>query len=202
MFTLPKSYWILTGSAVLLTFFALEAPTSFRIDEVRANSLAGLPKNLGDWSGEDTRLEEKVYEILETRNVLSRTYQNPQGEEVHLLIVGSHHDRRVAHPPEVCYLGSHFEIVRESSRELHLGERTLPVKTFVAKNKREPNASHHVLYLYKVGDRWTTNYYEQQLKFAFDRLRQKRSQVLLIRLVGVNPNLFPDLLSQVVSQLN
>jgi hypothetical protein len=61
--------------------------------------------------GKDVPVDEKTYEILETRNVLSRIYENPKGEQIHLLLVGSRKDRRVAHPPEVCYLSYNFIIV-------------------------------------------------------------------------------------------
>ena len=81
------------------------------------------------------------------------------------------------------------------------GGRELPVKTFTAKDERQPDIQTQVLYLYKVGDSFTTSYYKQQLKFALDKMARKDSSVLLIRLDGPDKTVFPDFLSQVLKSL-
>ena len=197
---LDKPYWITTSLFGLMLLFPMALPQSFKVDEIKNPLFTAFPLELGPWKGKETPLDERTYEILETRNVLSRIYENPEGKKVHLLLVGSHKDRRVAHPPEVCYLSSNYMIVSAGAAQLKIKEQQIPVKEFVAKSERNPSDEESVLYLYKVGDRYTTNYYAQQLQFAWDRLGRRDSQVLLIRLAGVDKNVFEDLLTRVLSE--
>lgn len=181
MLKLNKAYLFALASCALLAAFPLSMPTAFHIDESRSPLFETFPMDLGSWKGTDDVVDERTYEILETRNVLSRTYEKPDGKKINLLIVGSFKDRRVAHPPEVCYLSSNFIIVDEKDDSVEAGG-PVSVKTFLAKNERNPDHQEKVVYLYKIGDRFTTSYYTQQLQFALDRLAKRESQVLLIRL--------------------
>ena len=196
-----KSFLVLFAMISGLAFFPLAMPASFHIDEAKLEIFETFPYQLGDWMGKDYEIEERTYEILETRNVLSRVYQNPAGERVHLLLVGSRKDRRVAHPPEVCYLGSNYSITDETGETLNLKGQSIPVREFVAKHERTPNQKENVLYLYKVGDEFTENYYSQQIRFAVDRIKKRESEVLLIRLSGSNKELFSGFLAEVISKL-
>lgn len=195
-----KPFWLLTAALGFLAFFPVAMPTAFQIDEKKLALFDRFPSQLGDWKGTEIELEEKIYQILETRNVLSRRYQNARGENVHLLLVGSYRDRRVAHPPEVCYTGSNYTILNESSGTLETHGESIPYKTFLAQNKNLAEEE-HVLYVYKIGQKWTTNYYAQQIRFALDHLTRRGSHVLLIRLSGNRPDLFPQFLSEVVLSL-
>lgn len=164
--------------------FALARPSSFLVDTKLDAKFALVPMNFNGWRGVDHPVDEQTYEILETRNVLSRMYTDPAGKSVHLLLVSSEKDRRVAHPPEVCYISSNYAIVGEGEENIRRDDLSLRVKTFTAEHERDSNHREEVLYVYKVGNRFTTNYYAQQLQFAFDRLSRGNSRVLLIRIGG------------------
>ena len=178
------AYWIGIGLVALLCFFRIPMPFTYQIDQKIDPLFQSFPTQLGAWAGEDTEVDEKTYEILETRNVLSRTYQNKTGAEIHLLLVSSNKDRRVAHPPEVCYLGSNFFITDAKERNIPIQGAELPVKEFIAKSERHPDDEQHVMYVYKIGDQFTTNYYSQQLRFAIDHLSQSNSRIFLIRIAA------------------
>ncbi|MBI4430113.1 MAG: exosortase-associated EpsI family protein [Candidatus Omnitrophica bacterium] len=253
MFKSKAAYWAFLGLTASLLSFPLSMPASFRMDETRDPLFEKIPVTLGEWIGKDSELDKRTYEILETRNVLSRLYETPGGKKVHLLLVGSHKDRRVAHPPEVCYVSSHFSIVESGVRDVNLetsrsrgvspridrdvtpakagvqnlwipasagmtpGQDSaegqslwgapptrvgrLTVKEFVAKDVRSKGASEHVLYVYKIGERFTTNYYTQQILFAWDKLTRKNSQVLLIRLAGPDKAVFDSFLPKILALL-
>lgn len=179
-----KSYWTALVLFSGLAFFPLPLPSSFHMDQAKDPRFESVPFLVGDWKGKDVVLDERTYEILETRNVLSRVYERPSGETLHLLLVGSHRDRRVTHPPEVCYLGSNFSILNEKKSQIQTKQGMIPVKEFLARNEKNPQHQEHVLYVYRVGDRFTTNYYDQQLQFLWNRMRRHNSEVLLIRLAA------------------
>ena len=196
-----KSYFLLLAALAPLALFPLAAPFSSSMDS-NESIVRTVPKEMGDWLGHDLPLDERTYEILETRNVLSRQYKNFQGDRVNLLIVSSNKDRRVAHPPEVCYITSNFTIVDERVEDFSWGKGLISVKRFVAQDKKNPSLREKVLYVYKVGNRYTSNYFSQQLLFAWDRATRRESQIVLIRLSGSEESAFKKFLPEVLAQLS
>lgn len=199
---LPKIFWVVMLTLGALAFFRLAMPASFRIDETRNPFFEKFPLTLGDWKGEESEVDQRTYEILETRNVLSRSYQNSKGERVHLLLVSSQKDRRVAHPPEVCFTGANFVITDEKDRTLGWRGQKIPAREFVAKNERDAQEVQTVLYFYKVGKTYTSNYYKQQLSFAMDRAANRSSDVFLIRLSGASDRSFPEFFAALMPLLD
>lgn len=185
-----------------LSFFPLSMPASSSVDSTLDPRFASIPLQIGEWTGKDIPPGEDVYRILETKNILSRLYQNSKGERVDLLLVSSSKDRRVAHPPEVCYTSSHYAIVESKERTLNINGEELPVSEFTAQNQLKPDHQEKVLYLYQVGNKFTTNYYAQQFQFAMDRLSRKESQVLLIRLSGSTREPFEQFLAQILAHIS
>ena len=202
MFKWDKGYLIVLAVLGALSFFPLATPSFFSVDQTIDPRLKAIPFQIGDWVGQDVALDERTYEILETRNVLSRLYENSKKETVHLLLVGSEKDRRVAHPPEVCYTSSHYDIVRSKETSIEVSGTQIPVKEFVAEDQRNPQHEEQVLSVYKVGKLYTTNYYAQQLQFAWDNLTRQESEILLIRLSGMNAEPFQEFLAQILSHLS
>jgi len=198
----PLSYLIVLAVLGGLSLFPLALPSSFSIDTGLDPRFTSIPLQIGDWVGKDEKLDERTYEILETRNVLARIYENQGKGRVELLLVGSNKDRRVAHPPEVCYTSSHYEVVDSKQTSIKVSGRKIPVIEFVAKDQRNLDHREYVLYVYKVGARFTTNYYAQQLKFAWDRLTRQEPEVLLIRLSATTNQVFQEFLSQILPHLS
>lgn len=197
-----KSYWILLALMGGLAFFPLALPTSFSIDSGLDPRFKTIPYQIGNWTGKDEVLDERTYEILETRNILARMYENDRKDHIELLLVGSNKDRRVAHPPEVCYTSSHYEVVDSGEGSFDISGTPIPVKRFIAKDQRDLAHREYVIYVYKVGKRFTINYYAQQLQFAWDRFTRKESEVLLIRLSATTDKSFKEFLSQILPHLS
>lgn len=203
MLKIDRAYKIALCFLAALYFFPLALPHSFKIDETVSPLFFKFPVQVGNWLGKNEALDQRTYEILETKNILSRTYENGQGDKIHLLLVGSEQDRRVAHPPEVCYLGSHYTILEKQERRITLNPQTsLNIREFLAKSNQGEAASQNVMYVYKVGNRFTANYYDQQIQFAWDRLTRKNSEVLLIRIAGQNKEVFAEFLNDLIGVLN
>ena len=140
-----------------------------------------FPKVIDGWTSEELSITEDEYAILETKNAFVRRYTSPQGKEVYLYIVYSQYNRKVAHPPEVCYSGSGISIVN-NVREF------LPVQGFA-----EPIGANRLLlekgtfqqysyYWFKVGDIFTPNYWKQQFIIAKNSLAGKSKGSALIRI--------------------
>ena len=175
---------ILLPFIALLGLFRVQLPSDLHAVTEKSAFFETFPLAVAGWSGKEIPADERTLEILETRNVLSRNYKTEGGEQVHLLLVSSKKDRRVAHPPEVCYLGSNFNIVEENEFGLNVQGENVGIKEFKAISERYADKFQEVGYLYKIGDSYTTNYYAQQLRFAFDHLTREETEVMLIRVAG------------------
>ena len=202
MLRFEKGYLVVLALLSGLAFFPLALPTSFSIDSGLDPRFKTIPYQIGNWTGQDEVLDERTYEILETRNILARNYENGHMERVELLLVGSNKDRRVAHPPEVCYTSSHYEVVDSKQDSFTILGNKIPVTKFIAKDQRNLKHREYVVYVYKVGKRFTTNYYGQQLKFAWDRLTRQEPEVLLIRLSATADKSFQEFLAQILPHLS
>ena len=98
------SYWF------ILALFLAAGTLSWRVyfkSYVQSDNLSihHFPKVIGDWTSEDLPISDDDKAILETDNVFVRRYTNSIDEEVSLFIVYSENNRKVSHPPEICYTG-------------------------------------------------------------------------------------------------
>ena len=164
---------ILLGGCALLSAFALY-PTRMQRGSVKAGL---LPLQLGDWVGREVPIDDKVKQILETDDVVQRVYASPlwQNVPVHLAVVFSPDNRRVAHPPEICYRGEGWEVTAKST----IHAQGLPELRRVVLG----TAGHRdlVLYCFKAGEDITANYYRQQINIIVNQLRLKATSSALIR---------------------
>ena len=79
-----------------------------------------FPKTIGAWQSEELTITEDEYAILETKNAFARRYFQDSGKEVYLFIVYSQHNRKVSHPPELCYTGSGMTLKNNTLEEIQL----------------------------------------------------------------------------------
>ncbi len=160
--------------AVSLVSFLSYAPA--RYDSAHEAKIANFPKIIGPWQGEDMPLEERDYEILETKNLIVRGYKNSlTGDSVYLFMVYSGDNRKVMHPPEICYTGGGATIIDKS---------VIPVTDSIKANKftiEDKNSRQLVVYWFRTVDLNTYNYFEQQLKIVLNRSIGKRASGALIR---------------------
>lgn len=104
-----------------------------------------VPKEIGEWKGEDLPVDEIVKNTAGAVNYVSRRYINTiTGEEVTLwLIIGHSRDIR-RHTPNICYPNSGFRGVGNQLRhhiDLPDGETSI---FYTAKFEREDPLTHHV----------------------------------------------------------
>ena len=145
-----------------------------------------FPKTIGSWQSEELPISDKDYEVLETRNAFVRRYFNGKDPDIFLFIVYSQNNRKVSHPPEVCYAGSGVTILEHQTATLALSESMLNLdvnKLVLSKG----NAKQVAYYWFKVGDSFTASYWKQQILIALKTLMGKSSSSALIR-VAVDVN--------------
>ena len=166
--------------ALLIVIGALSVGLYFRNeDETDRAVILNFPLQIGEWQGENIGLTEREFAVLETRNAILRKYKNSKGEPVFLYIIVSEKNRKTAHPPEICYIGSGAKILEKDvfSFDVTGLEDRFEVNSFVSRDKGDSL----VFYWYKSGNNFTANYLKQQTKVVLNKLMGKSSPIAMIR---------------------
>ncbi|MFA5038124.1 MAG: exosortase C-terminal domain/associated protein EpsI [Candidatus Omnitrophota bacterium] len=140
--------------------------------------VATLPMEINGWTGRDLPVEERAYEILETRNLILREYKKGE-RKVYLYVVYSSDNRKVSHPPEVCFEGSGVTIINKNKIEIPLAGGKTRANQLIVERAGVINV---VVYWYKAGEMYTDNYLKQQFAIAVNHLKFKRTSGALIRM--------------------
>ncbi len=144
--------------------------------------ISRFPQTIGTWTSEDLPIPPEDLAMLETSNAFVRRYTNrANGAEVYLYLVYSQHNRKVAHPPELCYTGAGISIIENVHDPIPVEYKSLTIPTNRLKLLRK-NFEHMAFYWFKVGGRLTANYWEQQILIAFNALRGSKAGSSLIRI--------------------
>ncbi len=149
-------------------------------------SIHKFPTTIGEWSSKEIPLTSVEYAILETKNAFTRKYSTPSGKEVYLFIVYSQSNRKVSHPPEICYTGSGMTLLTKKPSQIQGPvslEPSAPVQSIDVDSLllEKDNFRQLAFYWFKVGDSFTPNYWKQQILIAFKSLLGKPSSSALIR---------------------
>ncbi len=140
-----------------------------------------FPKIINGWPSEELNITDEEYAILETKNAFSRNYKLGPDKEVMLFIVYSQNNRKVSHPPELCYSGSGLNLISQTKENLMKSNSTFRVNELVFEYGKS-SSKQKIFYWFKVGDSFTDSYWKQQILIAFKSLLHQSSSSALIRL--------------------
>jgi len=150
-------------------------------------SIHHFPKVIGNWVSENLPITDDEKAILETDNVFVRRYTNASDEEVFLFIVYSENNRKVSHPPEICYTGGGAMILSSVSDSIPTDFKDLSID--VRRLKIERGRTMQIFaYWFKVGDSFTSNYWKQQGLIAYKSLLGQPASSALIRISSTVKN--------------
>lgn len=175
---------------ILMATLIISLPSYLLVSKGKAEAqVSNFPLIIGDWKGKDLPMDERSYEILETKNLIIREYVKGD-DKVYLYIIYSQDNRKVSHPPEVCFEGSGITIVKKDKIQIEVANnRKIRANELIVE---KAGVSNIVVYWYKAGTYYIDNYLKQQLKIALDRLKFKHTSGALIRIsaeiVPSNPN--------------
>lgn len=139
-----------------------------------------FPQKISSWSSQEIPITKEEYDILETQNAFVRKYFTPQGREAYLFIVYSQSNRKVSHPPEVCYIGSGVSVLEHSRDTVDVPSEKISIdvnKLQLARGTDKQIA----FYWFKVGDTFTPSYWKQQMLIVLKTILGKPSSSALIR---------------------
>ena len=162
---------VLTGFAWLLW---AGKPVAIATQEV-----APVPATLGLWTGKPLAVDARAVEILETDNLELMEYRLGQEPPVWFAQVAGFGNRAAFHPPELCYVGSHFEILkREPVSVIANGRIHQLMRLVIAQDGKQFES----WYWFTANGRVTHNYYQQQLWLAMDSIHREPASGTLVRI--------------------
>jgi EpsI family protein len=147
-------------------------------------SIHAFPQEIAGWKSEELPITDREFKILETRNAFTRKYTNEQGESVYIFIVYSQTNRKVVHPPEICYTGGGATFISNAHHAIDVPE---PRMRIIANKYLVEQGAHrqYMCYWFKVGTTFTPNYLKGQALIAIKRLAGQPASGALIRLSAV-----------------
>jgi EpsI family protein len=90
---------------------------------ISSEALAGLPMQIGDWTGLEAPIDEAIVRATDTDAHVSRRYVRNNAESVYLWIAAGVKARDLMpHHPEVCYTGSGWTVVGHDVVEVPLDD--------------------------------------------------------------------------------
>jgi EpsI family protein len=146
------------------------------------SSIRGIPYDMGAWHGEDVEIEDLIYEILETKSIIHRTYNRENGQEVFLSLVYYPETKVDFHAPEGCLGGKGIRI-KKSSKSIAFENNGKNVKIninqLIWKKGEQVNL---VYYFYKAGKFLGENYIKLRLNLAINKFSNNEKSGSLIRI--------------------
>jgi len=167
-----KNKQFIVTMSILMLALAVSIPFFLFVPKEKDEVLVSkLPMKIGEWQGRDLDVDKRAYEILETKNLILREYVKGE-DKVYIYAIYSSDNRKVSHPPEVCFEGSGVTIIKKDKIPLELaGGRKIVANELIVEKAGINNI---VVYWYKAGEYYVDNYLMQQLRVAFSRLQFKK----------------------------
>lgn len=144
-----------------------------------AQDVPAPPTHLGLWTGQPLDVDQRAVDILETDDVSLMEYRLGEELPVWFSQVAGFGKRAAFHPPELCYVGSHFEVLDRGPIMVMVNgsDRRLMRLVIGQGGKR-----YEAWYWFTASGRVTPNYYQQQLWLVMDAISRKPMSGTLVRI--------------------
>ena len=139
---------------------------------------APVPHQLGLWTGRPLEVTARAREILETDDVALMEYRLGAEPPVWLARVAGFGNRTAFHPPELCYVGSHFEVLERAPITVLVNGRIQRVMRLVIGRGGQ---RFEAWYWFTAGNQVSPSYYQQQAWLLLDAIRRKPVSGTLVR---------------------
>lgn len=138
-----------------------------------------IPVQVGQWQGRALAVGDRVIEILETDAVSLMEYKRAAGHPVWLAYVAGFGNRAAFHPPEICYVGSHYEVLERGPITISInGQSQQLMRLVIGQDK----ARYEAWYWFTANDRVTPSYYQQQWWLLLGTIKGSHSSGTLVRI--------------------
>jgi EpsI family protein len=152
----------------------------YRTEEGLAH-IVKIPLEIGGWHGQDIFIEDRIFEILETKSILQRKYSSDQGYEVLLTIVYYPETKVDFHAPEACFSGQGISISK-SEKTLNILKDGMIFELKINQLiKQQMNSENLIYYFYKADNFFGSSYIKLRFSLALNKfLSNEKNGALII----------------------
>ena len=143
---------------------------------------APVPHRVGLWRGATLPVDARTKAILETDDVSLMEYRLGEEPPVWFTQVAGFGNRAAFHPPEICYVGSHYEVLERGPITVRINGSDRRVMRLVVGQGAERSEA---WYWFTADARSTPNYYQQQAWLMLDAMRRRPGSGTLVRISTV-----------------
>jgi len=122
---------------------------------------------------------DRAVDILETDEVALMEYRAGGEPPVWLAHVAGFGNRAAFHPPELCYVGSHFEVLERGLMAVTVNGRSRRLMRLVI---AQEGKRYEAWYWFTAQGRMTPSYYQQQWWLMMDTVRRQPTSGTLVRI--------------------
>lgn len=158
----------------------LSQAASTNSDQISSISaqVSAVPAQLGAWIGSPIEVTDKVVDILETNDVALMEYKMGDEPPIWFAQVSGFGNRAAFHPPELCYVGSHYEILEREQINVVVGGKDRKLMRLVV---GQDGQQFEAWYWFTANGRVTSSYYQQQFWLVFDSMKGLDSSGTMVR---------------------
>jgi len=172
---------VLVAATAVGTYFLNLTVPSMWTQQMAARAMpATLNIDGHTWTGRDTKMDDAILEVLETRDYLLRNYSTEGSPSVFFCAVFSQDNRKGTHPPDLCLEGIGRNIVEKADVTLENveGRGDVGCRSIMVQGGHERE---YYLYVYKCGKRYTSSFWTQQAVIFVNGLFSRNASGALIR---------------------
>ena len=169
---------ILVFTALLVSFLNYGA---YNKSEAGMRAINKIPLEFGKWQGKEVQLDNLIYEILETKSIIHRTYRSESGEDVFLSIVYYAETKVDLHAPEGC-LGGKGILVEKTKKTISFINDNKFTKLHLNQLIRKQKTHEEIIYyFYKAGHFMGESYIKLRFSLAMNKFTNQEKSGALIR---------------------
>ncbi len=148
--------------------------------------LADFPKQIGQWSGTESRFDPKVYEVLGVDDSFLCNYHTPDRQQVQLYI-GFYQSQRegdIIHSPKNCMPGAGWNIVGTSLVKIRKSENPEDKTDVILLRLQNGSQKQMVLYWFHSRGRIIASEYWEKIWLVIDSVTRHRTDGSFVRLIS------------------
>jgi len=159
--TITKRLFVIATMLVVFlggAFFLLQRAKSSEVRPLHTSLNDAVPFSLGNWQGEDQKLDEEITKTVGARHAISRVYTDDSGRAISLHIGDwdSLEHPTLPHPPAICYPATGAKIIGRET--IHVGDDQAKAEVLIVQNAKGVESL--VLYWYCWDDQVCTTRWE------------------------------------------
>jgi len=162
-------------------------------------AVSKIPHSFGDWKGTDYPLDPRVYDILETRSIIHRSYENSKGQKVFLSIVYYAETKVDFHAPEAC-LGGQGIKTEKTPDTIFIDKLKSKLSVSRLIQKSDNGSEDLVYYFFKAGPFMGRSYLKLRMNLILNKFSKRPKSGSLIRVSTTIPNTMEEKQSEKILQ--